>query len=512
MIGVNRQTRMFWTKGGQDMNRKKTRRMWIVFGGLVLLWGIYSIGMVWVLEQYSDVVFKHILILGSGPLLTALLMIFLYLMIRCQKKKQIGICEYDLLTGLLTVSGLENVLPGFIKKTKKLPICMVSLDLVDFRRFNIMFGYHTGNSLLKAIGQTITERYHCGARVGGDVFIFAVELSENTAFEVKQVLNQGIEKLLGKNYLQTVSYKLGLYPVVNADQSYRSIFDGTSLALKEAKRSAKYFCVYDQVLQQKTELQKNIEINMLQALSEDEFKVYIQPQFQADNKRCCGGECLIRWKSDILGFLLPDIFIPVFEENGFIMEIDIYMLTQAMELTKRRIADGGTPYKLAVNQSRVTLAFPNYLERLNMLVCQYSIPLDLIEIEITESALVDDYEVMVTVIREIKRLGFTVAMDDFGSGYSSLNTLCELPVDVLKIDKEFLRESDTNERNKIIIKNIIQMSKELNIKVVCEGVETLEQYEFLKDVGCDIVQGYYFARPMPSDEFHNQHIWYKSAV
>ena len=208
----------------------------------------------------------------------------------------------------------------------------------------------------------------------------------------------------------------------------------------------------------------------------------------------------MRWQSETMGFMPPDAFIPLFEDNGFIVELDFYMLSSVLEIFQEMVGRGDPLYPISVNQSRITLTFPNYLERLKALVGSFCVPLHLVQLEITESAMVHDPKMIYDLTREIKKLGFSIALDDFGVGFSSLNALRNLPVDVLKIDKGFLKESDLLGRNQLIIKNIINMSRDLDILVVCEGVETEDQLAFLKGLCCDVIQGYYFTRPLPLSE------------
>jgi EAL domain-containing protein (putative c-di-GMP-specific phosphodiesterase class I) len=203
---------------------------------------------------------------------------------------------------------------------------------------------------------------------------------------------------------------------------------------------------------------------------------------------------------------MPDSFIPIFEKNAFIVEIDFFMLSSIFQSIQSRLNEGLTVLPIAVNLSRTTLTFPNFIARLKNLVARYPVPLKYVEIEITESALVNDYEKVLARFEEIRKLNFPMAMDDFGAGYSSLNTLRELQVDVLKIDRLFLQESDTSERGRKIIQNIIRMSKEIDIEVVCEGVETKNQHDFLQENGCDYIQGYFYAKPMPYDDYIERYL------
>ena len=415
----------------------------------------------------------------------------------------------DHLTGLISGSYLKDAVEEFLKKhPANNEYSLVYMDIVDFSRINSMLGFSEGDKLLQIIGSVIKEKYVCGSRANADRFVFLFKGTENVAEKIECDFGEAIQTQLLPEYMQIISFKFGVFPISEPTKlSFREIYDGAMLALKDAKKQNKFSeVVYDNRLKQSFELQKNIEMNMMHALSKEEFLVYVQPQFNMPGEECTRGETLIRWRSEYMGFLPPDQFISVFENNGFIVETDFFMLTQALEILQSRINEGLSPFTLAVNQSKVTISFPNYYERLKATVERFSVPLKYIELEVTESTLENDWETIVPLIHSVKKLGFSIAMDDFGSGFSSLNTLRILPIDILKIDKGFLQETDGSERSKVIIRNIINMAKQLHIRIVCEGVETESQLAFLKEAGCDVIQGYYYSKPLPLEEFAEKYL------
>lgn len=425
-----------------------------------------------------------------------------------EKKQELTLANgTDALTGLVASSAMPKIFEKEFEKRSCKGYSFVCLDIIAFSRINTMFGHSLGDSLLQTIGSVIKNFGKCGTRINADCFAFLAKSNEKLVEEFESKLNNEISLHLGAEYLQMITFKYGIYNINETKPVFHEIFEGAKLALKDAKKQPVLnYVVFDSNLRQSVEMQKNIEVNMMHALSKEEFVVYIQPQFDMPGEKCTRGETLIRWNSEYMGFLPPDQFIPVFERNGFIVETDFFMLISALELQKKRISAGKQPITLAVNQSKVTIAFPNYYERLKSIITGYEVPLNYIELEITESTLENSWETIVPLIHNIKKLGFSIAMDDFGSGFSSLNTLRILPIDVLKIDKAFLQESDTSERCRTIIKNVVNMAKELRMHVVCEGVETKEQLEFLKSIGCDIVQGYYYSKPIPQDEFEEKFV------
>jgi len=247
--------------------------------------------------------------------------------------------------------------------------------------------------------------------------------------------------------------------------------------------------------------EENIENSMKGALAKGEFKVYFQYMVNLESDKVCGAEALVRWISPEMGFLPPDRFISLFERNGFIVDIDFYVLEVICNKLKSFLDRGITDFIFSVNQSRETINDPNYIEKIRDLIGKYNIPPEFIELEVTENIFIDNYENILKVLDEIRELGFKISMDDFGSGYSSLNLLKEMPINTLKIDRLFLNEKATSSRGKLIIKSIIELAKNLQINVVCEGVETKQHVDFLKKVNCEIVQGYFYGKPIPMEEF-----------
>lgn len=423
----------------------------------------------------------------------------------CERRRQRGITleKYtDPLTGLVNAAGFREHMAAFMQREDIIDYSLVLMDISAFHRFNTMFGYEAGDRLLSILGEEIGEKYEIGARVSSDVFAMVTRSGPDIARSAEHQMHGAISREIGKEFTQMISFRFGIYPIFHRDTSFRDAYDGALLALRKAKRLPEgRDSVYDLSLQKAMETRESIEASMLHALSKGEFLVYVQPQFSARQDAFCGGEALVRWQSETMGFMAPDVFIPLFEDNGFVVELDFYMLSAVLEVLQEMVDNGSCLHPISVNQSRVTLTFPNYLERLKALVSHFTVPLHLVQLEITESAMVHDPKMICDLTREIKKLGFSIALDDFGVGFSSLNALRNLPVDVLKIDKGFLKESDLLGRNQLIIKNIINMSKDLNILVVCEGVETEDQLGFLKGLGCDVIQGYYYARPMPLSEY-----------
>ena len=252
-------------------------------------------------------------------------------------------------------------------------------------------------------------------------------------------------------------------------------------------------------------LKKKIKDEPKMVLANNEFKIYLQPKFDIIKNKIVGAEALIRWQKE-KKIILPDKFISAFEKNGFISKIDFFVLEQVCLKIKDWLKKNMNAFKISVNISGVTLSNKKFISSLKKISEKYKNCIRYLELEITEMALSNfkNADLFLDVINKIKEFGFGLAMDDFGSGYSNLNLLCDMNIDVLKLDKGFLSNKKNIMRAQIVIKYIILMAKKLGLSVVVEGVETREQIDFLKSVGCEIVQGFYFSEALSINEFENK--------
>ena len=251
--------------------------------------------------------------------------------------------------------------------------------------------------------------------------------------------------------------------------------------------------------------EKNIENNMQSALDAGEFEAYLQPQYSVKTERIVSAEALVRWHDPIRKLIPPGEYIELFERNNFITKLDVYVWKQVFKIITKWIEQGREPYPVSINVSPVHFRNRTIIDEITDVINEYNIPLKYIELEITESVLLDDLQYAIDTMEELHNLGFRIAMDDFGSGYSSLNILNKLSLDVLKLDKEFLNDASNSEKGKIVINDIITMAKHLNMEVICEGVETREQVEYLQTTECDKIQGYYYAKPMSLINFEKEY-------
>ncbi len=262
--------------------------------------------------------------------------------------------------------------------------------------------------------------------------------------------------------------------------------------------------IFDSRLLEEKRWRDTVYEHQSSALKNEEFVVYYQPKYDPRTNELRGAEALVRWDSPEYGFVTPGRIIPIFEKNGFITEIDHYMISHVAKDQKAWLDAGYKCVPVSVNVSRAHFIETDLAEQIRDIVDEAQCPHDLIEIELTESAFFDDKKAMIETIKKLKDYGFTVSMDDFGAGYSSLNSLKDMPLDVLKLDADFFRGESAGERGEIVVSEAIKLAKSLEMRTVAEGVEEKDQVEFLAKQGCDMIQGFYFAKPMPKAEYETK--------
>ena len=294
----------------------------------------------------------------------------------------------------------------------------------------------------------------------------------------------------------------GICEVDNIDTPINVLCDWANLALKTIKGNyLNSYAFYDGKLRERILEEKKIENQMHDALLQGQFVLYLQPKVHIPTSRIIGSEGLVRWIHPTEGLMPPDRFIPLFEKNGFIIRLDEYIWEQACITLRNWIDHGLTPTPISVNMSRMHIHDPRLREKLLDLMRRYELPPHLLELELTESAFLENESGLFESMKGLQAFGFQFSMDDFGSGYSSLNMLKSMPVDFIKIDRGFLNEVVTTERGKTVIRFSISLAREMSIKVIAEGVETEEQAAFLLQAGCAYAQGYFYSRPLPIPQF-----------
>lgn len=338
----------------------------------------------------------------------------------------------------------------------------------------------------------------CAGRLGGGEFLICFE---NRQELVDRIHKAGTYSFEEKAASFPLSFRAGLFVDRDRTESLDTMINYASLARDKIEEDGVSTCLYyNNELREKLAMEAMITSQMYSALSKNEFVPYFQPQYSHRNQTVVGAETLCRWIKSDGSIISPGLFIPIFEKNGFIRTLDKYMWEQAFKAISEWTANGLLVVPISVNISRVSLNEADFVDTINKLYIKYPIPPSLLHFEITESAYSDRQDAVAKKINAIRGLGFKVAMDDFGSGYSSLNVLKDMPLDILKLDMGFLRGRN-QDKGESIIRNVVAMVRELDFTIISEGVETMDQAEFLKHVGCDIIQGYLYARPMPKADY-----------
>ncbi|MBQ3310465.1 EAL domain-containing protein [bacterium] len=437
----------------------------------------------------------------------------------CNKINDLNIKD-NITGGINKVKFMHDVQILFENATVEDKYALILMDIAKFKIINELYGFESANIILKDIYDIIKKNLFGNdllTRSSAATYFFVVKYTQEE--DIKCLVNKikkdidayNSEKMLvyKKSVKNSVIYtkllpQFGIYMVNDFSVPIYMMCDRVSLAKRTISGDVnKYISFYDDNLRQQLLNEKTIEDEMYGALESNQFVMYLQPKYNMRTLEIIGSEALVRWIHPIRGFIPPCDFIPLFEKNGFILNLDRYIWEQACLTIRRWIDEGKKPIPISVNVSRVHLSNELFIKDLNDLVKMYNIPTSLLELELTESAGYEDFPQFLKIVKELKKCGFSIAMDDFGSGYSSLNMLRQIPCDILKLDRGFINDTTYNERGKIVVQSILTMAKNLDLKTVSEGIETVEQANFLNQSGCDIAQGFLYAKPMSVKDFEN---------
>ena len=383
---------------------------------------------------------------------------------------------------------------------------IVSLSFVGYRNYvlchSIDIGERTLTNLWKVIDGFLDKNEICAHSSSSNFPILMKVTDEASARARLERIIKSLETIGGDHDFK---FQAGVYmidPKIRKNADIDLLYNNASTArmtLEDSDDTGIAF--FDEKLVEDTKWRDRVTERQREAVEKEEFKVYYQPKYDPRTNELMGAEALIRWISDDMGFVSPGKFIPIFEKSGFITEIDHYMVTHVARDQKKWLSEGKKCVPVSVNISRAHFAETNLADQIKDMVDKEGAPHDLIEIELTESAFFDDKKVMLATIKKLKEYGFLVSMDDFGSGYSSLNSLKDMPLDILKLDAGFFSGDKDNERTEIVVSEALQLAKKLHMTTVAEGVEDQAQVDFLAAEGCSMIQGYYYAKPMPKDEY-----------
>lgn len=383
---------------------------------------------------------------------------------------------------------------------------VVSLIFVRYRNYVLCHSVDQGEQTLRLVWQNICafldKNEICSH---GTINNFQILMKANSEDEARERLRSIIKSLEAIGIDHDFNFQAGVFMIpsnVRKNADIDLLYNNASAArmtLESTEESGIAF--FDNKLVEDEKWIDLVTEHQKEAIEKEEFKVYYQPKYDPRTNEQLGAEALIRWVSDEMGFVPPGKFIPIFENSGFITEIDHYMLSHVARDQKKWLDEGRKCVPVSVNVSRAHFAEINLADQIRSIVDEAGAPHELIEIELTESAFFDDKKLMLYTINKLKKYGFLVSMDDFGSGYSSLNSLKDMPLNILKLDAGFFRGENDNERAEIVVSEILHLAKKLNMTTVAEGVDEQHQVDFLAAEGCNMIQGYYYSKPMPKEEY-----------
>lgn len=412
------------------------------------------------------------------------------------------LATYDELTGIYNKQ-------AFYAKTKEMLLDnpdknfdLLRINIERFKVLNDLFGESTGDKLLRYIGKFLKEinlPLCVSGRLYADNFVVCYEAGKGDSRRMINTLQMVADSFAINN--RTI-LSFGLYRIDDKTLPVSVMCDRANMALWKAKGNFKNpYCEYDEKMRQQVLKEQKIINAMERAIKNKEFTLYLQPKYDIEKGTIIGAEALVRWISLENGFISPGDFIPVFENNGFVYEVDKFIWEESCRYLRKWLDEGREVHPISVNVSRIDLYDSKLVQHLVNLREKYQLPSQYLELEITESAYTEAPEQIITITRQLREAGFVILMDDFGTGYSSLNMLKDIQIDVLKLDMGFLKSSDYSAKGGNILTAILKMAESLKMQTIAEGVETKEQVEFLKKIGCQCVQGFYFARPMPAQEY-----------
>ena len=420
-----------------------------------------------------------------------------------QKNEELRyLLEHDALIGLYNRSTFCRKTADFLKQNPEGTYNMVQFDIERFKVINELYGNFMGDRILLLIAeglQKCLKRKGTYGRLEADHFAVCLPAGTEELLYVREQMDKSLSSV---KIEQKINLYYGVYTIEDRGMSVDLMCDRANLALRTVKgNSNRSYAVYNDELHQVVLSEQQLTNSMEDALLQRQFEVYYQPVVDLKTGEVVSAEALVRWNHPEKGMVSPGFFIPFFEHNGFIIKLDAYIREEVcrnmLELRRR----GLSSIPVSVNVSRLEFYDPNLCRSIIDLTERYRLKPGMMRLEITESAYTDNPQQLLAAMKELQSYGFQVLMDDFGSGYSSLNMLKDVPVDILKLDMKFLENQGISGRGPEILASLVRMAKKLGMRTIAEGIETKEQGEFLRSIGCEYGQGYYYARPMPADAF-----------
>lgn len=465
---------------------------------------------VYVLQDISIYAYDFLMLIMSIALFGIMIAVFIlyylisFISVIVSMRKTTKIIYTDLITGGNNWLHFVKKGAGLLKrKSASHAYAVIHLKMRKYRSFCTCFGVKEGEELIEKLYHVLKKNVkHNEVMAHKENAEFGLLLAYTDEGQLRariEALESAMDAVLPKMKLY---FAVGIYKVQPKERDIEQLYNNALLACDMLGEEAENQIAFFDVEMNKQRLwERKVEDDMDAALTRHEFQVYLQPKISTMQEDLAGAEALVRWIHPQDGFIPPNKFIPIFERNGFILKLDDYMLEEIARQQAEWIRQGRKVVPISVNISRAHFTKEDLAEHICNIVDKYRVPHQFIELELTESAFFDDKKVLLQTVKKLREAGFIVSMDDFGAGYSSLNSLKELQLDVLKLDADFFRGVDAQERGLLIVSEVIDLAKKLNMKIVAEGIESREQVDFLTEQECDLIQGYFFAKPMPIREF-----------
>lgn len=459
-------------------------------------------------RQSHQIVIRSLALSGLMAVGIGLFVFYIFRIRQRHTRELLEIAWTDKITGGWNSGKFREELKQLLSRKHRPSLGIFKFDIRHFKYVNDAYGFSAGDAVLRHLADVL--RKYCveggiWCREGADTFMLACPCGSKekatTRCEALQAEMSNISDII--TLCQPLTIFCGIFFLDSKeDIDFGEAVDRAGMALKQAQKNLCFTHeFYSEELYRQLRDEQVIEANMHAALRSGEFIPYLQPQFSVHSQKVMSAEALVRWNSPNRGLVPPNLFIPLFERNGFIPEVDIYIFRQVCALLRKWIDEGRHPVGISVNISRAHLFHDAFPENYIAIKKAYRIPDNLLEVELTESMMFENHVKIQGVLSLLRDNGFRCALDDFGAGHSSLNLLKDMPFDTLKIDQIFFGNTLYSKRRETIIRSIIDMAERLSMQTVSEGVETEEQLEFLRSTSCNLLQGYLLARPMPVSDF-----------
>ena len=465
---------------------------------------IFSIPETVVFSNSKQIINRAVYAVLSIVLIFIAIIFYIIYIKKSNEKEILSLAYEDKVTYIGNQNKFYRECSKYLLDKPSLNYIIVYFDINNFKMINDTFGYEFGDNLLITIAKALKEELTEGevyARLSSDYFAIFCDYKNGRNKIIRKLDNirSNIESNL--SIVFEISLCVGIYFVEEGEVDIQKAVNKANMARSVAKGKNINYAIYNEDVRNKLSEESMILDDIKIALVKNQFEVYYQPKFSLVTGEMIGSEALIRWNHPEHGFISPAVFIPIAEKSKLILKIGRFVFERVCNDLSEWKKQGKKIVPVSVNLSRVELYQPDIVKFINKTIKMYNLSSDFIEIEITETVAINELNILKNVLNELRKHGFSISMDDFGTGYSSISCLRDMPIDILKLDKSFLGGIEHDERSRNIAKSIVSLAKSLDLVVIIEGVESKEQAELMKQFGCDLVQGFYFARPMPAKNF-----------